>query len=75
MMPPWFADPRYGKFSNDPSLSAEQIKTIAAWADAGAPAGDARDAPALATLERRLEYSAAGCGAEDAEGGADSGAG
>jgi len=46
MMPPWFADPRYGKFSNDPSLSAEQIKTIGAWADAGAPAGDERDAPA-----------------------------
>ncbi len=22
MMPPWFADPRYGRFSNDPSLSA-----------------------------------------------------
>jgi hypothetical protein len=47
MMPPWFADPRYGKFSNDPSLSAEQIKTIDAWADAGGPAGDARDAPPL----------------------------
>ena len=46
MMPPWFADPRYGHFANDPSLSAEQIKTIAAWAKAGAPAGDARDAPA-----------------------------
>ncbi|MGA9507116.1 MAG: thiol-disulfide isomerase [Candidatus Sulfotelmatobacter sp.] len=46
MMPPWFADPRYGKFSNDPSLSAEQIKTIAAWANAGAPAGDVHDAPA-----------------------------
>ena len=45
-MPPWFADPRYGKFSNDPSLSAAEIATIAAWADAGAPAGDARDAPA-----------------------------
>ncbi|MGB0009598.1 MAG: thiol-disulfide isomerase [Candidatus Sulfotelmatobacter sp.] len=45
MMPPWFADPRYGKFSNDPSLSAEQIKTVATWADAGAPEGDARDAP------------------------------
>src|ERR1700676_2293732 len=46
MMPPWFADPLYGKFSNDPSLSADQIATIRAWANAGAPAGDARDAPA-----------------------------
>ena len=44
-MPPWFADPRVGHFSNDPSLSAEQIAKLAAWADAGAPAGDARDAP------------------------------
>ena len=46
MMPPWFADPRYGHFANDPSLTAEQIATIGAWADAGAPSGDARDAPA-----------------------------
>jgi hypothetical protein len=49
MMPPWFADPRYGHFANDPSLGEEQIRTIAAWAKAGAPAGDARDAPAPRT--------------------------
>ncbi len=46
MMPPWFADPRYGHFANDPSLSAEQIATIAGWVEGGAPAGDVRDAPA-----------------------------
>jgi hypothetical protein len=46
MMPPWFADPRYGKFANDPSLSAEQIATLTAWANAGAPAGNLADAPA-----------------------------
>jgi hypothetical protein len=46
MMPPWFADPRYGHFANDPSLSVGQIATLGAWAKAGAPAGDARDAPA-----------------------------
>ena len=45
-MPPWFADPRVGHFSNDPSLTAEQIVTLAAWSDAGAPAGDVHDAPA-----------------------------
>ncbi len=44
-MPPWFADPRYGKFSNDPSLTPEQINLIAAWVDAGAPAGSTKDAP------------------------------
>lgn len=45
MMPPWFADPGFGKFANDPSLLPEQITKIAEWADAGAPAGDAHDAP------------------------------
>ena len=44
-MPPWFADPRFGKFSNDPSLTPEEIATISAWADANAPEGDPRDAP------------------------------
>jgi hypothetical protein len=44
MMPPWFADPAYGHFANDPSLTEQQISTISAWAAAGAPAGDARDA-------------------------------
>ena len=38
-MPPWFADPRFGKFSNDMSLSDDQIAAIVAWADAGAPEG------------------------------------
>lgn len=44
-MPPWFADPCCGHFSNDPSLSADQIATLVAWADAHAPAGDTEDAP------------------------------
>src|SRR5579862_5964960 len=38
-MPPWFADPRYGKFNNKRGLTQAQIQTIAAWADAGAPQG------------------------------------
>jgi hypothetical protein len=44
-MPPWFADPSVGHFSNDPSLTQKEIDTIVSWADAGAPAGDPRDAP------------------------------
>jgi mono/diheme cytochrome c family protein len=44
-MPPWFADPRFGHFSNDPSLAPQEIDTIAAWAQAGAPAGHPQDAP------------------------------
>ena len=44
-MPPWFADPRYGHFSNDPSLTPQQIQTLANWTAAHAPAGDPHDAP------------------------------
>src|SRR5579859_2088999 len=44
-MPPWFAVAGIGRFSNDPSLSTEEIATLAAWATAKAPAGDPRDAP------------------------------
>jgi hypothetical protein len=46
MMPPWFADPRYGHFANDVSLTPQQIATISAWAEAGVPAGNVHDAPA-----------------------------
>jgi hypothetical protein len=45
-MPPWFADSAHGKFSNDRSMSTREIETLAAWADAGAPEGNAKDAPA-----------------------------
>jgi hypothetical protein len=44
-MPPWFADPCCGHFANNPSLTREQIKTIADWVEAGAPAGSKADAP------------------------------
>src|SRR5712692_4800640 len=44
-MPPWFADPGVGHFSNDPSLSPEQIATLVTWAKTGAAAGDFRHAP------------------------------
>ena len=44
-MPPWFADPAYGHFSNERRLSARDIETIAAWADAGAPGGRETDGP------------------------------
>lgn len=44
-MPPWFADPHIGTWQNDPSLTAAEIASIQAWARAGAPAGNPRDAP------------------------------
>jgi hypothetical protein len=49
MMPPWFADPRYGRFANDPSLNDQQIATILAWAHAGAPEGSPHDSPSPRT--------------------------
>jgi hypothetical protein len=47
VMPPWFIEKNIGiqKFKEDISLSDEQIATIARWADAGAPEGDAADLP------------------------------
>ena len=44
-MPPWFADPQYGHYTNDRSLQQSEIDMIAKWADSGAPEGDAKDAP------------------------------
>ena len=41
-MPPWFADPEFGHFANERRLSASEIATLTAWADAGAPAGNPR---------------------------------
>src|SRR5208282_1335994 len=45
-MPPWFADPAYGRFTNDHSLKPGELDLIAKWADSGAPEGDAKEAPA-----------------------------
>ena len=45
-MPPWFADAQFGHFKNDRSLKQADINTIAQWADAGAPEGNPKDAPA-----------------------------
>jgi mono/diheme cytochrome c family protein len=44
-MPPWGADPRYGTFKDDRSLTSEQIDTIVKWVDAGAPKGRDADLP------------------------------
>ena len=44
-MPPWFADPNYGHFLNERRLTDAEIDAISKWADAGAPQGNAKDAP------------------------------
>jgi peroxiredoxin len=45
-MPPWHADPRYGRFRNDRSLSARQRATLLAWVEQGMPGGDLQALPA-----------------------------
>ncbi|MCI0740961.1 MAG: redoxin domain-containing protein [Gemmataceae bacterium] len=44
-MPPWHADPRFGKFTNDRHLSREERDTLLAWIEQGCPKGDERDLP------------------------------
>jgi hypothetical protein len=44
-MPPWFADPHYGHFLNDRSLSSDEIGKLVAWVDTGSKEGDSKDAP------------------------------
>jgi type 1 glutamine amidotransferase/mono/diheme cytochrome c family protein len=46
VMPPWFADPHYGTFSNAMGLSASERDAILRWADGGVPEGDPRHLPA-----------------------------
>src|ERR1700740_3357569 len=41
-MPPWFADPKYGHFSNDQTLDPKEVNALVAWADSGAPEGNAK---------------------------------
>ena len=46
-MPPWHVDKNIGiqAFKDDPSLSDEEIATVSAWVDTGAPLGDPADMP------------------------------
>src|SRR5919197_3927745 len=46
-MPPWYIDRTVGisKFKDDPSLTDQEIQTLAAWADGGAVKGDPADLP------------------------------
>jgi hypothetical protein len=44
-MPPWLADPDCGRFLNDPSLSQNEIETLAMWANGGAQAGNPHEGP------------------------------
>jgi len=47
VMPPWYMEKNIGiqQYKDDPSLSDEEIATIAKWADSGAPRGNPADMP------------------------------
>src|SRR5215470_16648186 len=47
VMPPWYVEKNIGiqKFHNDPSLTDDEVATIAKWADSGAPRGNPADMP------------------------------
>jgi hypothetical protein len=49
-MPPWFADPHYGKWSNDTSLSDAEIHTLKTWVESGSAEGNPKEAPPVPTF-------------------------
>jgi len=49
-MPPWHADPRYGRFSNDRRLTARERAILLAWVDQGSVLGDPSALPAPRTF-------------------------
>jgi peroxiredoxin/mono/diheme cytochrome c family protein len=49
-MPPWDADPKYGTFAGDPSLTAEEKRLLEEWVDNGASEGDPKELPAPVTF-------------------------
>jgi Copper type II ascorbate-dependent monooxygenase, C-terminal domain len=55
-MPPWFADPTFGAFANDPRLSDQEISKIKAWVDGGSPEGDSGDLPPMPTFEEGWKF-------------------
>jgi hypothetical protein len=42
-MPPWHADPHFGTFQGDRSLTVAQAQTLVHWIEAGAPRGSGPD--------------------------------
>ena len=78
LMPPWHVERNIGiqKFKDDPSLTEQEIATIAAWVDQGAQKGDMANMPPPRKFDgrRRVAHrqagshrrdSAAACGARE----------
>lgn len=45
LMPPWFANPAYGDWANDPTLAASDREVFLKWLKGDMPQGDPADAP------------------------------
>jgi hypothetical protein len=56
-MPPWHADPHYQVFTNDSSLTTQELRKLVQWIDEGAPRGTGPDP--LATAPPATNYPAA----------------
>jgi len=48
-MPPWHADPHFGKFDAIPTLTAAELQTLIRWIDQGAPQDEGADPLAAAS--------------------------
>jgi hypothetical protein len=56
-MPPWPADPRRSlPFRNDARLAQQDLDTLVAWVDAGAPRGNDADLPAVPPANAKWLY-------------------
>jgi hypothetical protein len=58
LMPPWHINPNVGiqHFKNNRGLTDEQISTVVAWIDSGAPEGDPADMPAPVSFPTGENY-------------------
>ena len=72
-MPPWFADPRYGHFANDVSLTSSRLRRLRPGRRRERLKGR-RTTRLRREMARGMEYFAAGSCGENAEVGSDSGA-
>ncbi len=59
VMPPWYLEKNIGiqQFHNDPSLSDEEIATLAKWADTGAARGNPADMPSAKVYADRQSWA------------------
>ena len=62
-MPPWFASPEHGKFSNDRAMPQSEIETLTKWVDDGAKRRQSERCARARSIRPRLEdrNSRSGC--------------